>query len=1171
MKVDFHTNTPVRAIIEAIQAGKPLVCTNASGSERAYVTAQIARNINRPIFMILPTRKICDAMAADLQIFIGGGNREITVFPPYNILPFKQIAYHNETAARRINILYRLASDAADAMIVLLPAETLLQRLIPKSIVNDYAELLMTGEDFERDALTAHLHAGGYTYSTLVEEPGEYAVRGGIIDVFSPMYNEPIRIEWFGDTVDSIRFFSPNTQRKTKRVDEAIILPAREAILKKPWFEEVIKRVRGHGQELGLSVEKRDRFIARIREEGVFNGLESLLPLIYSKLDTIFDYIPEKTLWIQAEAGEIEKEAVYAENMANRNYLQASSENRLCVDPEHLYEKWDSVASRRAALNNLSFRSLPASESDQTDTPSIYLNAHDNSEISNYLRSGKKDESALKPLAQWIDEHRSAGFLTLLLFNTAPQAKRIQDLLKPYGLSIDITDQPDPLKLRPGRAYIYLGRLTEGFVWQELSLAVITEAEIFGNRMPRRPRKRRLDEVQTQLLDFGELNIDDRVVHIEHGIGKFKGLLKLSIEGMTSDFLQLSYKDGDKLYLPVDRMDMVQKYMGVEGMEPALDKLGGKSWHRSRAKAKESVEKIANELLELYAARRAGSGYAFSPPDTYYKDFEAGFPFEETTDQLRAIDDVITDMEQERPMDRLICGDVGYGKTEVALRAAFKSVNDGKQLALLVPTTLLAEQHYVTFSERFSRYPVNIACLNRFRSLKRQREIINHLKKGQIDIVIGTHRLLQKDVKFKDLGLIVIDEEQRFGVKHKENLKKLRSEVDVLSMTATPIPRTLHMSLMGVRDISVIQTPPELRRPIISYISEFDPMIITEAIRKELERGGQTFFVHNNIHTIWNTAKYLQDLVPEVRLAVAHGRLGEDELEKAMYQFMNREIDMLVCTTIVESGLDIPNANTMIINRADRFGLAQIYQLRGRVGRSNEQAYAYLFVPKDAALSRDAQKRLKVLMEHSDLGAGFQIAMNDLKIRGGGAALGVEQSGHIAAVGYDMFLRLLEESVSRLKGEAVVEKLEPEINVPMSVYIPESYITEIDQRLSIYRRLARMSNLKEIAEIKSELADRFGALPEPAQNLLLKIMLRILAIKAGVKRLDLTEGLMVLTFSEAHQKHPFGVLDLIDKSPERFMFTAENTLKVQVSTKSMPQLLAEAKNTLMEIATFVNN
>ena len=1163
-------NDPINSLIAELKSGKPVTCTNTAGTERAYIAAQLAQSVSGPVCMVLPTPKICDVMASDIQFFLNGVPREVAVFPPYNILPFKQIAYHNETAAQRIRLLYRLASDTADSMIILLPAETLLQRLIPKSIMNGYAELLMAGEEIDREELIAHLHAGGYFNTSLVEEPGEYSVRGGIVDIFSPFYPEPFRIELFGDLVDSIRFFSPNTQRKTGSVDEAVILPAREAVLKRQWLDAMIQRVREHAEDLGLSSEKANRFISRVRTEGVFNGLESLLPLIYESLDTFFDYAPENSIWIQGDAGEIANEAAHAENIAARNYLQAKDENRLCVDPDYLYEKWEIVKEKLGRRTNLSFRLVPISSGETNEKRFLTVHATDNSELAAKLTIGKKEGHILQPLIQWADEHRSAGFLTLIVCKTQSQAHRLQELLKPYGLAIDVSDAADLSSLTRGRAHIYLGQLSAGFVWPEASLAIITESEIFGERIGRRRVKRGRAKVQTELLDFGELNIDDLVVHIEHGIGRYRGLVKLSVEGITSDFMQLRYKGGDKLYLPVDRMDMVQKYMGVEGIEPAIDKLGGKSWQRSRAKAKESVEKIANELLALYAARRVQKGHAYCPPDGYYKDFEAGFQYEETSDQLKAIDDVVSDMEHPTPMDRLICGDVGYGKTEVALRAAFKAVNEGKQVALLVPTTVLAEQHYVTFTERFARYPVNIACLSRFRSRKKQGEILSQMKKGTADIVIGTHRLLQKDISFKDLGLIVIDEEQRFGVKHKEKLKHLRSMVDVLSMTATPIPRTLHMSLMGVRDISVIQTPPELRRPIISYISEFDPMIITEAIRKELERGGQIFFVHNNINTIWNIAKYLQDLVPEVRLGVAHGRLEEEALEKSMYQFMTKEIDMLVCTTIVESGLDIPNANTMIINRADRFGLAQIYQLRGRVGRSNEQAYAYLFVPKEAALTRDAQKRLKVLMEHSDLGAGFQIAMNDLKIRGGGAALGVEQSGHIAAVGYDMFLQLLEESVSRLKGETVVEKLEPEINVPMSVYIPESYVPDIDQRLSIYRRLAKMTELKDITDIKDELIDRYGILPEPAQNLLMKIMLRILSIKAGVKKLDLADSLMILAFSETHQQHPFGILELIEKSPDQFMVTPDNTLRVHMKPANTSRLMAQAKNTLMDIARHVN-
>jgi len=615
---------------------------------------------------------------------------------------------------------------------------------------------------------------------------------------------------------------------------------------------------------------------------------------------------------------------------------------------------------------------------------------------------------------------------------------------------------------------------------------------------------------------------------------------------------------------------MVSKYMGVDGVAPVLDKMGGKSWERIKGRVKESVAKIAKDLLKLYAKRKIGKGWRFSPSDRNYSEFEHGFPYEETADQQKAISDVLSDMEKPTPMDRLICGDVGYGKTEVALRAAFKAVNDNKQMAMLVPTTVLAEQHYATFSQRFERYPVKVACLSRFRTPKEQREILANLKNGTTDIVIGTHRLIQKDVVFNDLGLLVLDEEQRFGVTHKERLKKFKSTVDVLALTATPIPRTLHMSLMGVRDISIISTPPEQRQAIITYISEFDDAIIASAIRKELKRKGQIFFIHNNIHSIWTIAQKLQKLTPEVRLDVAHGRLSEKALEKIMLRFIHKEIDMLVCTTIVESGLDIPNANTILINRADRFGLAQMYQLRGRVGRAEEQAYAYLFIPHESILTRDAQKRLKVLMEYSDLGSGFQIAMSDLKIRGGGSILGASQSGHIAAVGYDMFLKLMENAVAEFKGEPIQEDLEPEINVFMACLLPETYIPDIDQRLMTYRRLARMKALDEIAEFKSELLDRFGPLPTEASNLLMKIMLKVLAIRAGVKRLDLTEGWLLLSFSEVHQKNPLGIIELISRKNKKFKFTADHIFKAQLAKTNQTQtnlnsLMVQTKNILQEI------
>jgi transcription-repair coupling factor (superfamily II helicase) len=749
------------------------------------------------------------------------------------------------------------------------------------------------------------------------------------------------------------------------------------------------------------------------------------------------------------------------------------------------------------------------------------------------------------------------------------QAERLKSLLAPYGIELVLVESWADVTWGRGRVYLCLGQIASGFVWTDESVALITESEIFGpkHRRPKIARKK----VRTDLLAFEDLKKGDLVVHVDHGIGQYQGLVKLKLNSSDNDFVLIAYRDEDKLYLPVDRMGMIQKYMGVEGIEPVLDKMGGKSWARVKEKVKRSAEKIAGELLRLYAKRKVRKGFTFVEIDSEARDFETGFPYAETTDQLRAIEDVLQDMKSPIPMDRLVCGDVGYGKTEVALRASFAAVYNGKQVAVLVPTTVLAEQHFETFTSRFERYPVNTACLSRFRSARKQRTILEDLKNGQIDIVIGTHRLLQKDVFFKDLGLFIIDEEQRFGVRHKEKLKKLRSTVDVLALTATPIPRTLHMSLMGIRDISVISTPPEHRQSIITYISEFDDAIIIEAIRKELGRNGQIFFVHNNIHNIQAVAGYLQKLVPEVKLDVAHGRLDEDSLERVMFRFVNREIDMLVCTTIIESGLDIPSANTIIINRADRFGLAQIYQLRGRVGRVDEQAYAYLFIPSESHLGKDAQKRLKVLMEHSDLGSGFQIAMSDLKIRGGGTILGASQSGHIAAVGYDLFLKLMENAMAELKGETVPESLDPEINIAMSAVIPESYIPDIDQRLSAYRRLAKMTEMTEITNFKAELIDRFGELTPEIENLLLKIMLKVMSIKAGVNRLDISDRLLSLCFSEAHQKRPAEIVNVVAMEPQRYEFTPSHVLKARLSKGPLNGLLVQTKNILKEIAQRVNS
>ncbi|MDF1591093.1 MAG: transcription-repair coupling factor [Desulfobacterales bacterium] len=1139
--------------------------TGLSKAAGACVAARLHRKLNIPLVVVTASAKEGERFVDDFCFFSNRSAQSIFYFPPYNIMPFKRVSYHNETAAGRIRTLYNLI-DSSQPSILVTSVDAVLQKLIPRSELCRFAELIQKDEEINRDLLIKKLTSGGYINTAIVEEPGDFSIRGGIVDIFSTTYADPLRIEMVGDTVEALRFFSTTTQRTIRHIHEAVILPAKEVILTPDSLPEIISRIREQAASLEMPVTRVREYIRCIKDEGVFSGVESLIPLIYTLPGTFFDYIPKEALYILSDPGELERAAETFAAQADKNFKTACEAGKLCLRPEASYMDWQTAmeAINRSAV--CSFHPLPIQK--ETTAPErrplqIHFSVSDNTALSAALNITNKKENLLLPLARRIGDLEKAGNLVLLVCRTESQAHRLKALLIPYGIHPGFMENfPTPVKPK-GAVYICPGALSAGLIWPEEGLAVITEAEIFGARAHKRKIQRK--EVIDKLLGVEDLKSGDFVVHIEHGIGHYRGLAKLNLNGSENDFLLIEYRDNDKLYLPVDRLGLVQKYLGMNDAEPLLDKLGGTSWDRVKKKIKKSVEKIAGELLQIYAQRTVSKGYSYEAPDGYYQDFEAAFPYDETADQIKAIQQVMDDLARPIPMDRLVCGDVGYGKTEVALRAAFVAVNAGKQVAVLVPTTVLAEQHYTTFSSRFKRYPVQIASLSRFRSLKEQRTIIDDLKAGRTDIVIGTHRLLQKDVLFKDLGLIVLDEEQRFGVRHKEQLKKIRSTVDVLALSATPIPRTLHMSLMGIRDISLISTPPEHRHAIITYICELDDAIIAEAIRKELNRNGQLFFVHNNIHSIQAMAAHLQRLVPDVRLGVAHGRMDEGALEKVMLKFAAREIDMLVCTTIIESGLDIPSANTILVNRADRFGLSQMYQLRGRVGRAEEQAYAYLFIPSESLMGKDAQKRLKVLMEHSDLGSGFQIAMNDLKIRGGGTILGASQSGHVAAVGYDMYLKLMENAIAELKGEPVLPDLDPEINIAMSAFITEGYMPDIDQRLLAYRQLAKMTELSEIADFKSGLLDRYGAIPAEVSNLLLKIMLRVLCIKAGIKKLELGDHRLAVQFSEPHQKNPAGIINMVVANGKRFQLTPDGTLIIRLNKSSTGGLWGEAKNILKEI------
>jgi len=1143
--------------------------TGLSGAERAYLVLRLHWITQRTLSVLTASTEDAQRFISDLNFFAGAGKLNILYFPPYNILPFKLLSYHSETAAHRIETLFSLVENSIPTILVT-TVSAVMQHVVPRSELTAFADLVMVGEDIDRNQLVARLDSGGYEPVTIVEEPGDFCLRGGVLDVFTPGYPDPIRIEQFGDCVESIRFFSASSQRSRGALDEAIILPAREAIIQEEDVNPLIARIRSRASELNLPVTRVREFVDQVKHERSFPGAESLLPLIYPQLDTLFSYVPRDALIVQLEPAALEKAAAEVSEQIADSYQSAMDEQRLCVPPESLYQGWSEIQETLSFRQNLRLKLLPIDDIPEgaTTRRSLSVSVSDNSDLRHELQRQGAGENMLLPLQEWIREHQEAGNTVLLVCGSRSRADRVVSLLRPYHLHPEVLEDFPADRATRGICFICLGRMTTGFVWAEESLAIATENDIFGAKPRRRTVRRR--SPRADLVTFEDLSSGDLVVHEEHGIGRYEGLVKLQLNGINNDFLLILYREDDKLYLPVDRMAMIRKYMGVDGVVPQLDKMGGRAWERTKDRVKRSAEKIAGKLLKIYAARKVRKGFVFSTTDHLLQDFEAGFAYEETSDQRRAIEDVFQDMMASTPMDRLICGDVGYGKTEVALRASFVAVFNGKQVAVLVPTTVLAEQHYETFSRRFSRYPVKIACLSRFRSLSQQRQIIGEVKEGKFDIVIGTHRLLQRDVGFHDLGLLILDEEQRFGVKHKEKLKALRSIVDVLTLTATPIPRTLHLSLMGVRDISIIGTPPEDRQPIITYLSEFNETVIREAIHKELARKGQIFFIHNNIASIDRIAAKLQTLVPQVRLEVAHGRLSEDVLEEVMLRFVNKEIDMLVCTTIVESGLDIPSANTILVNRADRFGLAQMYQLRGRVGRSEAQAYAYLFIPPESTLGRDALKRLKVLMEHSDLGSGFQIAMNDLKIRGGGTILGASQSGHISAVGYDMFLKLMEDAIVKMKGEPVQEPLDPEIRLPIAAYIPEAYISDIDQRLTAYRRLSRLGQVRELTDFKDELLDRFGPLPQEAENLLMKILLKMYARRCGVKRLDVTGPQVHLHFSDAHVEQPSGLIELVQEFPDRFQLTPDSVIKVRLTREEAGRPISRVKNILKQIDQHVN-
>lgn len=1078
------------------------------GSSRAFLLAKAFREAVRPMLAVLASHEEARDFAGDLSFFLGpecgGYGGAVRLLPEREELAFEPLAEHPEITAGRLSLLYGLTLDRP--FITVTTAANLAARLIPKDILKSAViELEITGE-YPRDALLASLTEAGYRRMEMVEERGELSVRGGIVDIFPPNYKDPIRLEFFGDDLESIRPFDLVTQRSSGELLELLILPASEAVANRTRSREARERLLERSDDLGLSKDSFGLMSDALRDGVELAAPNAFLSLFYEELDSIFDYLPSDTLVVTVDPHEVLSEISALGRDIEITAERLVEDGKFFVEPDSLYLDEDKI---KEAIEGFAMLDLagPIGLPVGSGVGGPDMEVASNFDIKQDL-AVKKGADLFKPLSDRIRANIRNGSSVYITAHNKGQAERTAELLESYDLSARIVESGAVLDSIGSRAEsadsatlrIVCGSLSTGFRFAPESggPVLITEEEIFGERVKRRvPPAKGVSDYLAELKDLSE---GDAIVHVHHGISVYGGLKRIEVEDVKKDFLVLEYKDSDRLYLPVERMDLVTKYHGTEGRAFEVDKLGGTAWTTRKKRVKKAALRIAAELLKLYAEREIAKGFAYSPSCHIYSEFEASFEYTETPDQARAIEDTIADMESERPMDRLICGDVGYGKTEVAMRAAFKAVLDGKQVAILVPTTVLADQHFRTFTERFAPYPAEVDVLSRFKTKAEQKEVLEKVRAGSVDIVIGTHRLLGADVDFKDLGLLVIDEEHRFGVRHKEKLKRLRKDVDVLTLTATPIPRTLQMSLASIRDLSIIATPPEDRLAIKTTVTALSDQTITEAITRELKRGGQVFFVHNRVDSIMAMADHVRGLVPEARVVAAHGQMKEHELEKKMVEFVAHDCDVLVCTTIIESGLDIPSANTIIINRADRFGLAELYQLRGRVGRSNHRAYAYLFCPPDNLTSL-ARKRLAALTSLTDAGAGFRVASFDLEIRGSGELLGSAQSGKIAEVGFEMYTRLLEESVAELKGEPVEESPEPEIVIGLSRYIPDDYVPDTRQRLSIYKRLATARDVEELDHIRDELDDRYGTTPELVLNLIRAAEIKILLKKTGAVEL----------------------------------------------------------------------
>ena len=1133
---------------EVGKRSEPVRLLGLRGAARALVIAELVRGHGkRPALILTATSKRADTLAEDLRLALGESDEttRISTFPRQDTLPYERFSPQPFVVAQRMATLAGWldaeAGSEREAAVVIAPWSALALRLPSRKQMESHSLRLEVGQVIDRDHLVERLVRAGYARVALVEEPGELAVRGGIVDLYPPKFARPMRVEFFDDEIESIREFDPASQRSQEKHLQLSASPPCEVLFDRERIVECADDLRELAMELESDEADIESFIDSLLRGHLPPGGESLASLIRPEQATVFDYLPKDTLVVLDDPARGHERLEHYWEEAHANF-DAAREGRRCVArPEELLLDPEELTAEIRARHPVSLERLAIHEPGSA-AREIHLHARGHDDLRRALTRSRTHEHALSPLidklAIWMQERHRVVITCAALSG----AERLRALLIEYGLEPRIANDRRPIWRwsAPGRVEVRVASLSEGFELVSEGLVVVTEEEIFGPR--EKHHTKRTWQEGAAIDGLAQLSPGDYLVHVDHGIGTYRGLVEVEAGRIKSELLCIEYLAGDRLFLPVHRLNLVQRFGGAESVSPRIDRLGGQTWEAAKRKVKKSLRNMASELLSLHAAREISPGFGFSPRDAYFEEFEAAFPYEETPDQMAAIEDTLGDMQRPKPMDRLVCGDVGYGKTEIALRAAFRSAMDGKQVAVLVPTTVLCQQHLETFTKRFEGYPIRVDSLSRFRSTKEARGVIEGCATGEIDVVIGTHRLLQKSMQFRDLGLLVVDEEQRFGVTHKERIKQFKKTLDVLTLTATPIPRTLQMAFTGVRDLSVINTPPADRFAIRTQVSRYDELLIREAILRETKRGGQVFFVHNRVQTIGGIGEMLQRVVPEVTFLIAHGQMKERDLEDRMLSFMHGEADLLLCTTIIESGLDIPRANTIIINRAHTLGLAQLYQLRGRVGRSTHRAYAYLLVPSVDHLTFDAERRLDAIQDLAELGSGFRLANMDLEIRGAGNMLGDEQSGNLMAVGYETYMEMLQETMEELRGEIHKVEIDPEIRLPVEARLPESYVSDVSQRLVIYKRASSAHNDDEVAQIRDELLDRYGALPIEAENLFEVIRLKILARSLGIASVDLIRGDIVLQVSEATTIDPQRLVHLLTHSNLGLRITPDHKL-----------------------------